>query len=87
MSNAVTPVLATGGLVLAAGWRREQGFPKNGVKAVAATVVLVIVASALGSTKIGPVVAGISWLILLGAVYAVAPIFSKPASKTVKKGN
>lgn len=86
MSSAVTPILATGGIVLVAGWRREQGWPKNGVKSVAAIVVLLIVASALGSTKAGPVVAGISWLIFLGAVYASAPIFTPSIVKSNQKG-
>jgi hypothetical protein len=75
MANPEFPILATGGIVLLGGWRREKKWPKNGTRSVAALVVLVVIGSALGKTPVGPVISALAWLILLGAVYATIPAF------------
>ena len=67
------PILAAGGLALASGFAREGGFPKNGTKAVLATVTLVVLTSAAGDTPIGPLVTALAWLALLGVAYAAIP--------------
>lgn len=78
MANPTLPILATGGLVIVGGWRREGRWPREGTKAMAATVVLLIVASATAETRAAPVVSALGWLAFLGAVYVVVPGLTKP---------
>lgn len=80
MARPEFPILATGGLALAGGYAREGGFPSNGTKAILATLTLVVIASATGDTKIGPLVSAIAWLSLLGVAYAVIPALGKGAN-------
>jgi hypothetical protein len=76
VKNGFGPILASGGLVIVGGWKKEGHWPHNGTQAVAATLVLLIVASALGETKIGPIIGALAWLVFLGALYATATIYT-----------
>ena len=78
-------VLAAGGTALAGGYRRENGWPKNGTKGVLGTLALVVVFSFLGQTKIKPIVSGFAWLLLLAAIIVTVPAFTaKPTNNQSK---
>lgn len=64
------PFLAAGGVSIIGGAIAEKKWPANGVKALIGTVVLVIVASATGNSRIAPLVHAIGLLLLLTAVIA-----------------
>lgn len=70
------PYLAAGITALVGGYKRERGFPRNGITAVIATVALVIFASATAETKAAPIVRAIGLLMLMGAVMATVPAFT-----------
>jgi hypothetical protein len=63
------PYLAAGVVALIGGAKREGRFPDNGLKAVIATVVLVLIASATQGSKIAPLVRAIGLVVLLGAAF------------------
>lgn len=69
------PFLAAGATALIGGARRDGGFPDNGIRAVIATVVLVIVASATAGTKIAPLVHAIGLIAFMGALYGATREF------------
>lgn len=66
------PFLAAGAVALIGGARREGGFPRNGVKAVVGTIVLVLVASTTAGTSVAPLVRAIGLVLLMAAVMAAA---------------
>jgi peptidoglycan/LPS O-acetylase OafA/YrhL len=69
------PFLAAGTIAVIGGTRKSGGFPRNGMNAVVATVVLVIVASATGDTPVAPAVHAIGLLVLLAASMAAVKDF------------
>ena len=64
------PYLAAGGVAIIGGAIGEKHWPSNGTRALIGTVVLTIVASATGGTRIAPLVHAIGLLLLLTAVMA-----------------
>jgi hypothetical protein len=89
MSNPAMVVLGAGSLALAGEFAKEGGFPKDGPKAIIATVGLVIVFSVAANTPLEPLASALAWLILLGAVYAAVPAFQagKKVAATKVKGS
>lgn len=79
--NPEMPYLAAGAVAIIGGVRREGHFPHNGLNAVIATVVLVIVASATANTRIAPLVRAIGLALLLSAVIAATPAFNTKRKK------
>lgn len=75
--QAEIPYLASGGLAIAVGYKNEGGWPQNGTKAVMGTIALVVIASFLGSTQAGPLVAGFGWLLFMAVAFAAITAFSK----------
>lgn len=71
------PFLAAGAVAIVGGTRKAKHFPKNGLNAVVATVVLVIVASATGATKAAPLVNAVGLLVLMASVMATTKNFQK----------
>lgn len=55
-------------VALVTGVRREGGFPANGIPALIAAAILVIVASATANTRIAPLVRAIGIALLLSAL-------------------
>lgn len=72
MRHAELPYLGAGIVALVGGARRQGGWPKYGIEAVVAMIVLVVVASATNGTRLAPLVRAIGMLLLLGAVYGAA---------------
>jgi peptidoglycan/LPS O-acetylase OafA/YrhL len=75
------PFLAAGLVSLAGGTARERGFPNEGMTAVIGTVALVIVASATADSPIAPLVRAIGLLLLMAAIMAAVPAFTKKGKK------
>ena len=73
------PFLAAGAISLAAGAKRERGFPSNGMTAVIATVALVIIASATAGSRIAPIVRAFGMIALLATIMAAVPTFTRKA--------
>ena len=82
--NPEFPYLLAGTLSLAAGWKKQGGFPSNGGTAVIATLILVLVASLSAGTKVAPVLRGFGWLLVFAAGSAAVLEFSKAAPKPKK---
>lgn len=64
------PYLAAGGIAIAGGIYRENGWPSEGAGAVIGTLTLVVVASMSANTPIAPLVRAIGLLLLLTSVMA-----------------
>jgi hypothetical protein len=79
------PYLAAGGIAIAGGMARERTWPKNGMRAVLATIILVIVASTTTNTSLAPLIRAVGLLAVLGSVMASVPVISK-AQVSNKKG-
>jgi hypothetical protein len=75
------PYLAAGSIAIAGGMAREKSWPKSGARAVIATVVLVIVASATAETALAPLVRAIGLLAVLGAIMSATPVVTKARRK------
>lgn len=75
------PYLAAGTIAITGGVARERGWPKEGLRALVATAILVIIASATADTKIAPLVRALGLLTVMIAVIAAVPAFN-----TTKKG-
>lgn len=74
------PYLGAGVVALIGGVRREGKLPSKGLQGLVATVVLVLVASALGNTKAAPLVRAVGVLVLTASVYGAVRVFQeKPA--------
>jgi len=84
MSGAWATGLA-GGISLLSGWRRENGWPANGYRAVIATVCLVLLMNVLDSTRAAPVARGLSYLLLMSAVFVTVGSWNTPTKKASKK--
>lgn len=72
-------ILAAGAIALAAGFKRERGWPENGWKAIAGTAVLVLLASMSRRTPLGPLVHAIGLVLLLAAAMSAIPVFASKA--------
>lgn len=68
MDRPEMPYLAAGVITFIGGVRQANGWPPNAGKAVLATLVLVIVASATAGSKIAPLVRAFGILLILVAV-------------------
>ena len=75
------PFLAAGSITIAAGAAKEKAWPKNGTKAVLATIALVIVASATAGTSFAPLLRAMGLLVLTVAVLAATPVWSAARKK------
>lgn len=78
------PYLAAGIVAVVGGARREGAFPKNGIRALIATAILVLIASATAGTKAAPLVRAVGLALLLAAVLAAGKTL--PAAKKSGKG-
>jgi len=85
VKNPEFPFLLAGTVAVIGGAAREGRWPKNGVKAVAATLVLVLIVSTLKGTAFGRLAGGIGWLLVMGAVYTAVPALNASTAKR-KKG-
>ena len=70
MAAPELPFLAAGGIAITGGAIAEKKWPSNGVKALIGTIVLVIVASASGGTRLAPLVHAVGLLLVLAAIMA-----------------
>lgn len=70
------PYLAAGGVAIAGGMAEAKAWPPSGTRAVLATLVMVIVASATNNTAIAPLVRALGFLVLLGAIMAAVPVLA-----------
>lgn len=84
MSGALATGLA-GGVSLIGGWRKEGKWPANGYRAVIATVCLVLLMNVLDGTQAAPVARGLSYLLLLSAVFVTVGSWNSPTKKASKK--
>ena len=73
------PYLLAGTVAVAGGAAKEHKWPKNGVKAVAATAVLMLIASFFVDTPLEGYVRGLGWLLVLGSVYVSVPALNAKA--------
>ena len=64
------PYLAAGAVALIGATVHEQGWPKESFRAILGTVVLVIIASTAGGTRLAPLVRAFGLLVLLVSVIA-----------------
>jgi len=80
------PYLLAGGIAVTGGMAREKAWPKNGTRAVLATMILVIVASATADTPLAPFIRAFGMLAVLGAILVTVPVVSKAQVKTTEKG-
>jgi hypothetical protein len=69
------PYLAAGSVAIAGGMAREKTWPSNGAKALMATMIVVVIASATSNTSVAPLVRAIGLLVLLTSVMASVPVF------------
>lgn len=76
------PFLAAGAVALVGGARREGKFPANGIKALVATAILVLIASATANTSAAPLVRALGLITLLGAVFGAARTLSPAKDKS-----
>lgn len=75
------PFLLTGAVVLVGGTARDKAWPKEGLNAVIATVVLVILASLTNGTDFAPLVRAIGLLTLLAALMVSIPYINTAGKK------
>lgn len=75
------PYLAAGAVAITGGVAREHGWPKEGLRALVATAILVIVASASTDTKVAPLVRALGLLALMISVIAAVPAFNTTSKK------
>lgn len=85
MSHPEYLYLGAGGIALAGGFAEAGGWPDNGVKVVAATVILSAGASAFGNSRFKPIVSAFGWLALIAAVYGTVPALQAAQKKPQKK--
>lgn len=71
MANPEWIVASAGALSFGAGFVQEGGFPEEGMRALFGTGLLILVAAALGRTRLEPIVTGFAWLLLMVALYKV----------------
>jgi hypothetical protein len=69
-------ILAAGAIAIAAGFKRERGWPQNGWKALAGTAILVVLASMSRKTPLGPLVHALGLVLLLASAMSAVPIFT-----------
>jgi hypothetical protein len=81
MPHPELPYLGAGTITLIGATRRDGKFPADGLKAVAATVGLTIVASATATTKLAPLVHAIGLLLFMAAIYGAIHTNQKKAVK------
>jgi len=73
------PFLGAGVIAIVGGIKREGRFPKEGMRAVVATVLLTLVASAADGTRLAPLIRAIGFLLLIGASYGTTRAFMEGA--------
>lgn len=73
------PYLGAGAVALIGGARTEGGFPRDGMRSIIATAILVLIASATSETRAAPLVKALGLLLLLAAIYGTVRRFqTKP---------
>lgn len=75
------PYLTAGTIAIIGGMAREHSWPEEGHRAVLATLIMVVIASATSGTSIAPLVRAIGLLAVLGAVMKTVPVISKAQVK------
>jgi peptidoglycan/LPS O-acetylase OafA/YrhL len=75
------PYLAAGAVAIAGGTAKQGHFPSNGISALTATAVVVVLASATAGTKVAPIVRAIGLLLLMATVMAAVPSLTKQRNK------
>lgn len=75
------PFLAAGAIAIVGGYRREGQFPKDGMRAVLATIVLVLIASATTNSRFAPLVRAFGFLVLLGSTYATVRAYQSKSKE------
>lgn len=75
------PYLAAGAVSIVGGTMRAKGFPPNGLRSVAGTTALVIVASATENSRFAPLVHAIGLLLLMASVMAAVRTAKTPIKK------
>jgi len=75
------PYLTAGSIAIVGGMAKERSWPREGHKAVLATLIMVVIASTTSGTSIAPLVRAIGLLAVLGAVMKTVPIISKAQVK------
>ena len=75
------PFLAAGSVAIAGGMAKERAWPSNGTKALMATLIVVVLASASSNTAVAPLVRAIGMLVLLASVIASVPVFTANQTK------
>lgn len=76
-----TAFLAAGAVAIAGGAAQERAWPKTGYRAVVATVVLVLVASATSRTPLAPLVRALGLVMLMAAIYGATLAITKGKAK------
>jgi len=75
------PYLAAGSLAILTGMARDRAWPKEGHKAIIATIVMVIMASTTAGTKVAPLVRAMGLLLVLGVTLSAVPVLKKSQVK------
>lgn len=75
------PFLLAGGLAIVGGVARDKGWPPEGLNALIATGVLVVVASLTANTSFAPLIRAIGLLLVLGAGMATITALQKASGK------
>lgn len=70
------PYLAAGAISITGGVARTHGWPPEGLRALVATIILVVITSATAETRIAPLVKAFGFLVVLVAIIAAVPAFN-----------
>lgn len=76
------PYLAAGIVAVITGVRREGKFPDNGIKAIIATAILVLIASASARTQLAPLVRALGIALLISAFFGLGRTLDSKKGKT-----
>ena len=82
MGKSSGMILAAGGIALAGNFVRSEGFPENGYGTIAATCVLVFLASTLENGRFSQAAQWIAGGMLLTALIVYVPVFSNSQKET-----
>lgn len=80
--NPEAAFLAAGVVAIAGGAAQERAWPKTGYRAVVATAILVLVASATSRTPLAPLMRAFGIVVLMAAVYGATLSITKGKAKT-----
>lgn len=74
------PYALAGGLTIVAAVKREGKFPSGAWKSIAATAVLVLIASLISNTKAAPIVNALGIALVTGAAFNVIRVFESQSA-------